>query len=130
MTRKAKEYPGGCLCGHIRFLATGKSSFPHLCSCRMCQQWSGAPTVAWVEFSLDGFSWTGPGGEASGFRSSEMTVRYFCPKCGGTLGAQDDGYAKIGLNIASLDNPSAIVPGKQHSYQKSSPPWWHVSIER
>ncbi|MBB5915682.1 hypothetical protein BJY24_004594 [Nocardia transvalensis] len=29
---------GGCLCGNIRFSATGDPDFPHLCSCEHCQK--------------------------------------------------------------------------------------------
>lgn len=130
MVKKLVEFSGGCLCGHIRFLATGKPTFPHLCSCRMCQTWSGAPTVAWVEFALAGFSWTGPGSEPSKFQSSEKTQRGFCPKCGGTICAIDDGYDKISLTIAVFDEPSLIIPGKQHSYRASAPNWWTVDINR
>jgi len=130
MARKPDTYSGGCLCGNIRFTVTGKPTFPHLCSCRMCQTWSGAPTVAWVEFPLEGVSWTGPGGEPSLFRSSQKTRRGFCDQCGGTLAAIDDGYDKISLTIATFDEPSKLVPGKQHSYRKSAPDWLKVEIDR
>ncbi len=121
---------GGCLCGALRYTAEGKPSFPHLCSCIMCQKWSGAPTVAWFEMPADGISWDGPGGEPRYFQSSEKSRRGFCPVCGGTVCAVDEGYDKISLTIASLDEPSAIVPGKQHSFQKAAPDWWSVKIER
>lgn len=129
MPKVTQLYSGGCLCGHIRFEVAGNPSFPHLCSCRMCQKWSGAPTVAWVEFLLTDFSWTGPGGEPNRFQSSEQSERGFCAKCGSTVCALDDGYDKISLTIATLDEPSAIIPGKQHSYEASAPDWWRVGIK-
>lgn len=130
MAKKPSEFSGGCLCGNIRFLAIGKPSFPHLCSCRMCQTWSGAPTVAWVEFPLEGFSWTGPGGDPSLFQSSQKTRRGFCSECGGTICAMDEGYDKIALTIATFDDSSKLVPGKQHSYRTSAPKWMKVEIDR
>ena len=120
---------GGCLCGSLRFTVEGKASFPHLCSCTMCQKWSGAPTVAWVEFPQAGLTWEGPGGEPAYFRSSEKSRRGFCTTCGGTLSALDEGSDAIMLTIASFDDPSAIVPGKQHSFRKFAPDWWSVKIE-
>lgn len=54
---------GGCLCGNIRFSATGDPDFPHLCSCAHCQRLSGAPVMSWVSLPDNGFEWTGPGGE-------------------------------------------------------------------
>jgi hypothetical protein len=125
-----KEYTGQCLCGHIRYTARGKPSFPHICSCRMCQQWSGAPTVAWVEFLMDGFEWSGAGGRPTLFRSSEKTQRGHCAKCGGTICAIDDGRDKIAITMATLDDPSSIVPGKQHSFAASAPTWWTVNVSK
>jgi hypothetical protein len=123
-------YTGRCLCGRIAYTAEGKPSFPHLCSCRMCERWSGAPTVAWLEFPLSGFKWTGKGGKPSFYRSSEKSRRGFCPRCGSSLCILDDGYDKISVTIESLDDPAAVTPGKQHSYRESAPPWWSVAISR
>ena len=125
-----KSYEGQCLCGHIRFRVEGKPTFPHLCSCRTCQRWSGAPTVAWVEFPIKNLVWSGPGGEPALYQSSEKTQRGFCPNCGGTVCAIDDGYDKISLTIASFDDAAQLVPGKQHSYRKEAPSWWDVTIKR
>jgi hypothetical protein len=123
-----KEYSGSCLCKNITFTAKGEPGFPHLCSCHMCQKWSGAPTVAWVEFPLETFKWDGPGGKPAFYRSSQNTQRCFCQNCGGTLGALDDGSESIGITIASLHKPDLIIPGKQHSFEESAPPWWKVTI--
>lgn len=53
---------GGCLCGAIRFIATGTPTDPHTCSCEFCRRHSGALTLAWVEFDRDDVRWVGPGG--------------------------------------------------------------------
>src|SRR5690349_13758256 len=76
--RAMTAYRGGCLCGSIRYEATGQPDFPHLCSCRMCQTWSGALTIAWVAFPRENLAWTGPGGAPRMYRSSEMVERGFC----------------------------------------------------
>ena len=123
-------YAGGCLCGKLRYEAAGVPAFPHLCSCTMCQKWSGAPTVAWVEFPRDGVAWTGAVPEPTYYRSSETTRRGFCPTCGGTVSALNDGSDRIYLTIATLDNPSQIAPGATHSYKQSAPRWWSVAIDR
>jgi hypothetical protein len=95
----------------------------------MCQKWSGALTVAWVAFPRENLAWTGPGGAPRMYRSSEMVERGFCPGCGGTLCAAEDGADAIVMTIASLDEPDRIVPGPQHSYRDSAPSWWNVSIK-
>lgn len=52
---------GGCLCGLIRFTATGVPDDPHTCSCHMCQRHSGAPTLVWVSYPKAAVLWDGPG---------------------------------------------------------------------
>ena len=96
----------------------------------MCQRWSGALTVGWFEIPIANVEWNGPGGEPTYYQSSEKTQRGFCPKCGSTINAVDDGYDKMGLTMATLDDSSAIVPGKQHSFAKSAPHWWSVEINK
>ena len=63
------------------------------------------------------------------FQSSEKARRGFCPKCGGTICAIDDGYDKISITIPMLDTPSEILPDEQHSFQESAPNWWKVSVD-
>jgi len=122
------SHTGSCLCGNIRFRAEGKPTFPHLCSCRMCQLWSGAPTVAWVEFQLDGFDWVGPDSKPTFYKSSDKTQRGSCPKCGSSICAIDEGYDKISISMSTLDDSSSIKLGKQHSFQNEAPSWWPLAI--
>ena len=123
-----KVYEGGCLCGNIRFRATGTPGFPHTCSCKMCQRHSGALTVAWVEFPRDKVDWTGPGGAPAVWRSSARSSRSFCPVCGSTLGAIDDAPV-VALVLGSFDanNRRELAP-ESHSYVTPRPKWWHVVI--
>lgn len=119
-------YEGGCLCGHIRFRATGPVDFPHTCSCRLCQRHTGALTVAWVEFPAENVVWTGPGGAPATFRSSPQSSRAFCPVCGSTLGAIDDAPV-IALVTGVFDDPSAAaLRPTRHSFAKRRPNWWSV----
>ncbi len=123
-----KAYSGSCLCGNITYQVKEKPIFPHLCSCHMCQKWSGAPTVAWVEFPLKTFKWNGPGGQPVYYRSSEKTQRCFCSKCGSALCALDDGSHNISIVIASLCEPNLVIPHEQHSFAKEAPFWWKVRV--
>lgn len=117
-----QEYTGGCLCGETTYLACGEPINPHLCSCRMCQKSSGAPTVAWVEFPLKDFQWTN--NKPNFYRSSPKTERLSCGKCGGLLGSINDGYPNIYITITTLDNPDLITPKEgHHSYIESAPSW-------
>lgn len=89
----------------------------------MCQKHSGAPTVAWVEYVRDAVEWTGPGGSAATYRSSEISSRAFCPLCGSTIGAIDDDPV-VALVTGAFDKPdaAALRPVK-HSFRSGKPRW-------
>lgn len=125
---RSAVYEGGCLCGHIRFVATTAPEKPHTCSCRMCQKHSGALTLCWVEFPKASIRWNGKGGTPALYRSSDYSSRAFCPKCGSTLGAVDDAPT-VGLILGSFDSNSrkALVP-TYHSFAGSRPRWWKPGI--
>lgn len=121
-------HTGGCLCGRIRFEATGPAQRPHTCSCRMCQRHSGALTLAWVEFPKDAVTWTGPGGAPAAWRSSPGSSRAFCPACGSTLGAVDDAPT-VALLLGVFDRPNRkeLRPAA-HACKSGRPRFWHVEI--
>jgi hypothetical protein len=121
-----KEYPGSCLCNKTTYVAKGEPRNPHLCSCTMCQRSSGAPTVAWVEFPLKDFKWTGK--QPTMYRSSEKTQRCSCAECGGLLGTYNDGYPYVNVTICTLKNPNEIAPGPQHSFRDDAPKWWFPKV--
>ncbi|ESP92593.1 MULTISPECIES: GFA family protein [Pseudoalteromonas] len=125
----AKEFKGGCLCGHIRFTAAGKPLNPHTCSCTMCQRHSGSLSQVWVEFDSQHVTWDGPGGEPKLWRSSEYSSRSFCNECGSTLGAIDD-EPIVALVLGTFDAPNRKeLRPSSHSYVSKKPKWWKVQID-
>ena len=115
---------GGCLCGAVRFEVTGEGGNPHSCSCRNCQQHTGAPTVAWVEFARDQVRWTGAAGAPATYRSSEYSSRAFCTACGSSIGAIDDAPT-VALLVGSFDDPTqAAFAPEYHSFEDGRPGWW------
>lgn len=125
---KPKVYSGGCLCGAIRFEATGPAERPHSCSCSICRRHTGAPTAVWVEFPSERVRWAGPGGVPALYRSSEVSSRAFCPACGSSIGAIDDAPV-VALLVGAFDRPNAkeLAPSS-HSFNGDRPRWWHVGI--
>jgi hypothetical protein len=124
---KEKFHEGGCLCGNIRFRATGPALKPHTCSCKMCQRHSGSLTQMWVEFSRGQVNWVGPGGEPSKWRSSDYSSRAFCKICGSTLGAIDD-KPIIAITLGTFDSPNRKELAPQfHSHVSKRPKWWRIS---
>lgn len=122
-----QEFAGGCLCEKTTYIAVGEPINAHLCSCTMCQK-SGAPTVAWVEFSLASFKW-GPN-KPEQYQSSAKTKRCFCKFCGGLLGTLNEGYPNVCITITTLNDPNSVIPeAKKHSYKESAPSWWAPSLK-
>lgn len=125
-----RTYEGGCLCGHIRFVASGKPLNPHTCSCKMCQHHSGALSLAWVEFPKESVRWTGKGGMPTLYRSSAKSSRSFCPRCGSTLGAVDDAPV-VALVLGAFDsaNRQEFMP-TAHSFTSGRPKWWRIEARK
>ena len=118
-----KVFSGGCLCGAIRFTATGGGN-AHTCSCDMCQKQTGAQTVVWIEFAAQNVQWTGEGGCPATWRSSGYSSRAFCPVCGRSLGAIADSPT-IALFSGVFDEPDQpeFAP-RHHAFDDMMPAWW------
>ncbi|MBZ8118166.1 GFA family protein [Roseovarius sp. LXJ103] len=124
----SKPYEGGCLCGAIRFSATGPAENPHSCSCEMCRRHSGAPSTVWVEFPASRVAWTGPGGTPALYRSSDISSRAFCPTCGSSLGAVDNAPV-VAFLVGAFDRPGAkAFAPTSHSFRTGCPGWWKGAL--
>lgn len=116
-----KAFTGGCLCGRIRYKATGKPSNETHCHCETCRRASGAAFVSWATFRSADFAFTK--GKPARFDSSEIAFRQFCPNCGTQLTFQfHKSPQTIDVTIASLDDPGAITP-LDHIWTKRQIPW-------
>src|SRR5439155_14629543 len=102
---------GGCLCGSIRYEATGQPYNITHCHCLDCRRSSGAPFVTWASFSRSGFRFTtGQPRElpwAGGLRS-------FCPDCGTRLTFLPEPYADVvDGTVVTFDKQSRVPPFAQ-----------------
>lgn len=120
-----QEHSGGCLCGNIRYKITGEPTLPHFCSCHMCQRWSGSAVAVWVDFPRASLIYEGSGGEPTLYRTCETAQRGFCPVCGSSICALDDGADYICITVGTIDDPDAIAPESQ-SFPESAPSWLRV----
>lgn len=104
---------GGCLCGAVRYEATGGWKGCGHCHCRMCQKAGGAPVVTWFSVTSAHFHITKG---ALKFRtSSQHAERGFCPDCGSQIIFRyfNDPEDGIDITAATLDNPDSVVPEDQ-----------------
>jgi len=120
------EYPGGCLCGALRYRACGEVIDVGYCHCRICQRSSGAPVLAWASFRSEGFSYTK--GSPAIYRSSEQASREFCSVCGTQIVFREDGKSRADVNVASLDRPQQLMP-RYHIWTESRIDWFETADE-
>ncbi len=81
--------------------------------------------MAWVDFPLATFEWTGEGGEPTWYHTWPTTKRGFCPTCGTFVSAFDEGGDSMGVTMMALDDPSALVPVHQ-GRKDNAVPWLPV----
>lgn len=116
---------GGCMCGAVRYEASGEPFNITLCHCKDCRRASGAPALAWFSVRKDALRWTR--GAPARNPSSPGVERLFCGACGTQLtwhGA--DSGEDIDVTIGSLDDPDALQPG-DHTYFAQHVRWLHLA---
>ena len=95
-----ERFTGGCLCGEVRFVATGRPYRVGLCHCLDCRKHHGALFHASAIFPQDAVTVTG---EPRGY-----TGRFFCPRCGSpVVGRSGD---EVEVNLGALDAPDQFMP--------------------
>ena len=55
----ADTFTGRCLCGAVRFEATGPAKWTGYCHCESCRRHTGAPVAAFAGFERDQVSFSG-----------------------------------------------------------------------
>ncbi len=106
---------GGCQCGHIRYVVTGKPMLAAICHCTMCRKAHAAPAVAWAMFQDAQINFTNQ--EPKQFKSSADAKRGFCPECGTQISFTASFLpGLIDISIGSLDRPDSITPSLHYWY--------------
>ena len=116
---------GGCLCGAVRYTASGVEPRYHACHCAMCRRWGGGPFlgVDVKSIAFDGEA------EPAQFESSEWAARGFCPSCGSSLYyyfKPDDRYV---LCAGSFDDQDGLELATE-IYVDHRPPGYEFAGER
>ena len=95
-----ERFTGGCLCGDVRLVATGRPYRVGLCHCLDCRKHHGALFFAAAMFPADAVSIEGETGDYEG--------RCFCPRCGSSVFARNED--EIEVHLGTLDAPDQLVP--------------------
>ncbi|KII28518.1 GFA family protein [Pseudomonas fluorescens] len=94
------RFTGGCLCGKVRFEASGQPYRVGVCHCLDCRKHNGALFNASAIFPQDAVTIHG--------ETRDYAGRFFCPRCGSSVfGRSAD---EIEVNLGSLDAPDQFAP--------------------
>lgn len=95
-----ERYAGGCLCGDVRIVASGKPYRVGICHCLDCRKHHGALFHTSAVFHEDKVVVSG--------KTRAYEGRFFCPRCGSSVFARTGD--EIDVNLGSLDAPNALIP--------------------
>jgi hypothetical protein len=116
---------GGCLCGAVRFRASGAPKSVFWCHCQSCRRHSGAPVSVFVGFEHAAYTVTK--GEVTKFKSSARTTRGFCSRCGSTLTCETTYLpTETHFHVGAFDHAEQLPPGK-HVFRNEQLPWLHLA---
>lgn len=117
-------YEGGCLCGKIRYRASGVPIGTAHCHCDKCRRHSGAVFASGVGFSADDIEWLTD--EPALYQSSENCARSFCPTCGSSIAHHWLDIHTTWPFIGTLDHPESVTP-EFHIFVEEQIPWLHIN---
>ena len=106
-------HTGGCLCGAVRFSATGSLRGVIYCHCSQCRRQSGhfyaatcVPDAALAVEGSDSVTW---------YRASAGAERGFCRTCGSALFWKRDESSETSLLAGAFDTADGLT-GKAHIF--------------
>ena len=94
------RYTGGCLCGDVRIVASGRPNRVGICHCLGCRKHHGALFHASAIFPCDAVSIEG--------ETRDYAGRLFCPRCGSSVFGRSGN--EIEVNLGTLEAPDQLVP--------------------
>ena len=126
MSSTTEQFEGGCLCGAVRFIATGQPKAVYWCHCQSCRRHTGAPVAVFALYDLKAYTVTK--GEITKFDSTPgQTRRGFCARCGSTLTCESlPGPTETHFHIGAFDRAAQLEPTKKQYFPEERLPWLHM----
>ncbi|KZL20607.1 Glutathione-dependent formaldehyde-activating enzyme [Pseudovibrio axinellae] len=95
-----EKFTGGCVCGQVRIVATGRPYRVGVCHCLDCRKHHGALFYASAVFPEDAVVIEG--------ETHDYKGRHFCPCCGSSVFARSSDETEVLLG--ALDSPDQLMP--------------------
>ena len=118
---------GGCMCGAVRYEASGEPFSVAHCHCHSCRKHTGGPVVTLAGYLKDQVRFSGA--ERSLYESSPGALRAYCSRCGSPLTWEGDGGDLgpiIELHLSTFDEPEGLVP-TAHAFYPERLPWFDIA---
>ena len=112
MSRSEERFTGGCLCGALRYEASGSPQYMGHCYCEDCRKASGSGFIPFIGFAADAVRFTGPSLKfVSKAANGNNAVRNSCPRCGSLVfGGEVGADTSHTIYAGTLDDPSLFHP--------------------
>jgi hypothetical protein len=118
---------GGCMCGAVRYEASGEPVSVIHCHCLSCRRHTGAPVVTLAGYRRGRVEWTAEARQT--YKSSPDVDRGFCGKCGTPLTWEGDGGEEgplIEILMSTTDDPDALMP-QFHIHHDERIGWFEIA---
>ena len=118
---------GGCMCGAVRYEASGEPFSIAHCHCHSCRKHTGGAVVTLAGYLKEQVSFSGA--ERSLYESSPGALRAYCGQCGSPLTWEGDGGDLgpiVELHLSTFDEPEALVP-TAHAFYPERLPWFDIA---
>jgi hypothetical protein len=112
---------GGCLCGAVRYEATGAPLWVVHCHCVECRRACGAAFATWAGYRATRVRFTTSTPKT--FASSPDVIRRFCETCGTPLSYESTRFpGELHLMTGTFDAPNLLTP-TGHVWTDEALPW-------
>jgi hypothetical protein len=116
------KFKGSCACGNVIFQCDSEVLGFSACHCTICQQVSGGPYLAFIDFNTADITWTK---EPDMWRAGELAERGFCMNCGSVVSMR---YLmqthRISVTCGMIEDKSKLPKIQQHIFLKEKAPYF------
>ena len=119
---------GSCLCKGIQYEITAPIGPVANCHCSMCRKSTGTAFLTGSMVKAGDLRWTKGEDLIARYESSPGGMRWFCKKCGSTLGGgpADPKAQEFWISFGTLDDDPG-VKAQSHIYVGSKAPWHKIT---
>ena len=125
MTERESVFEGSCLCGKVRYRASGPFVDMLHCHCTDCQKCHGAAFLTGVGVKHDRLTIVQGEDSLRTHRAESGTRRSFCGECGTKITINNDSWDAVYIPSGTFDTPIRRKPDL-HMFVRSKVPWFEI----